>query len=90
MAQNVQAQGVVGIAQYNLQLGVAYLQQGNLALAKEFEDIVAAVALTGNPEAASPIPGPTAGQGDLASLLSTLRKPTMTIQPMRGASRGAV
>ena len=50
----------------------------------------AAVALTGNPEAASPIPGPTAGQGDLASLLSTLRKPTMTIQPMRGASRGAV
>lgn len=38
----------------------------------------------------SPIPGPTAGQGDLASLLSTLRKPTMTIQPMKGAARGAM
>jgi hypothetical protein len=39
---------------------------------------------------ASPIPGPTAGQGDLASLLSTLRKPAMTIQPMKGVARGAV
>lgn len=38
----------------------------------------------------SPIPGPTQGQGDLASLLSTLRKPTMTIQPMKGAARGAM
>lgn len=38
----------------------------------------------------SPIPGPTPGQGDLASLLSTLRKPTMTIQPMRRAAQGAM
>lgn len=39
---------------------------------------------------ASPIPGPTEGQGDLASLLSTLRKPAMTITPMKGVERGAV
>lgn len=45
----------------------------------------AAQALSG-----SPIPGPTAGQGDLASLLSTLRKPAMTIQPMKGVARGAM
>jgi hypothetical protein len=38
----------------------------------------------------SPIPGPTPGQGDLASLLSTLRKPAMTVQPMKGVARGAV
>lgn len=38
----------------------------------------------------SPIPGASPGQGDLASLLSTLRKPTMTIQPMKGAARGAM
>ena len=50
----------------------------------------AAAAMTGNPEAASPIPGETPGQGSLASLLSTLRKPVMAIEPMRGAERGAM
>lgn len=38
----------------------------------------------------SPIPGASPGQAGLASLLSTLRKPTMTIQPMKGAARGAM
>jgi hypothetical protein len=45
----------------------------------------AAQALTG-----SPIPGQSPGQADLAGLLSTLRKPTMTIHPMRGAATGAM
>lgn len=44
-----------------------------------------AAALTG-----SPIPGPTEGQADLATLMSTLRKPTMTVQPGRGMAQGAV
>lgn len=38
----------------------------------------------------SPIPGPNAGQDALAGLLTKLRQPAMTIQPMRGATRGAV
>jgi hypothetical protein len=38
----------------------------------------------------SPIPGPSQGQQDLAGLMAKLRQPAMTIQPMRGASRGAV
>jgi hypothetical protein len=45
----------------------------------------AAQSLTG-----SPIPGASAGQADLAGLLSTLRKPAMTITPMKGVARGAV
>ena len=51
------------------------------------------MAMAGPAEAAlagSPIPGPTAGQEDLAGLLSTLRKPAMTIQPERGVARGAM
>lgn len=39
---------------------------------------------------ASPIPGASPGQQGLAGLLSTLRKPAMTIQPMRGAANGAM
>ena len=38
----------------------------------------------------SPVPGPSQGQLDLGTLMSTLRKPAMTIQPNRGVSRGAV
>jgi hypothetical protein len=45
----------------------------------------AAAAMTG-----SPIPGASEGQADLAGLLSTLRKPAMTIQPMKGVARGAM
>jgi hypothetical protein len=45
----------------------------------------AAAAMTG-----SPIPGASQGQADLAGLLSTLRKPAMTIQPMKGVARGAM
>lgn len=40
----------------------------------------------------SPIPGAAAmpGMGSLADLLGTLRRPSMTVQPMRGVERGAV
>lgn len=44
----------------------------------------------GNPQGPSPIPGATPGQASLGDLLSTLRRPTQTIQPMRGVQRGAV
>ena len=44
-------------------------------------------AMAGGP---SPIPGPTAGQEDLAGLMATLRQPAMTIKPMRGVAQGAV
>ena len=49
-------------------------------------------AMTGgaNPQGPSPIPGATPGQASLGDLLSTLRRPTQTIQPMRGVNRGAV
>ena len=38
----------------------------------------------------SPIPGPTQGMNDLGALLGALRRPAMTINPMRGVDRGAV
>jgi len=38
----------------------------------------------------SAIPGANATQQDMASLLSSLRAPVKTIQPMRGAERGAM
>lgn len=44
----------------------------------------AAQALSG-----SPIPGANQGQLDLGTLMSTLRKPAMTIQPGRGIAQGA-
>jgi hypothetical protein len=46
------------------------------------------------PEAAaqmqSPIPGAGPGMADLGALLGSLRRPAMTVQPMRGVERGAV
>jgi hypothetical protein len=50
----------------------------------------AAQAMTGAPQ--SPIPGEAAmpGMASLGSLLGALRRPAMTISPMRGAERGAV
>jgi hypothetical protein len=39
---------------------------------------------------ASPIPGASPGQEDLASMMATLRMPAMTTQPMRGVSEGAI
>lgn len=46
------------------------------------------------PEAAaqmqSPIPGAGQGMEDLGSLLGALRRPAMTVAPMRGVERGAV
>ena len=47
-------------------------------------------AMAGQQPAMSPIPGANAGQESLSGLLSTLRRPTQTVQPMRGADRGAM
>lgn len=47
-------------------------------------------ALAAPPGGPSPIPGPNAGQTDLASLMTRLRQPARTIQPMRGVPQGAV
>ena len=49
---------------------------------------VQAMAGGGQPE--SPIPGASPGQTSLSGLLSTLRRPAQTVQPMRGVNRGAV
>jgi hypothetical protein len=38
----------------------------------------------------SPIPGAGPGMDDLGALLGSLRRPAMTVQPMRGVDRGAV
>jgi hypothetical protein len=43
-------------------------------------------AMAGGPS----IPGANQAQQDLGTLMSTLRKPAMTISPMRGMERGAV
>ena len=45
-------------------------------------------AMTGAPQ--SPIPGVGPGMESLGSLLGSLRRPAMTISPMRGVERGAV
>ena len=53
----------------------------------------AMTAAMGGPNAAqpqSPIPGAGQGMADLGALLGSLRRPAMTVQPMRGVSRGAV
>jgi hypothetical protein len=47
-------------------------------------------AMAGQQPAMSPIPGANSGQESLSGLLSTLRRPTQTVQPMRGADRGAM
>jgi hypothetical protein len=38
----------------------------------------------------SPIPGVGPGMASLGDLLGSLRRPAMTVQPMRGVERGAV
>jgi hypothetical protein len=38
----------------------------------------------------SPIPGPGQGMEDLGALLGALRRPAMTVAPMRGVERGAI
>jgi predicted RecA/RadA family phage recombinase len=63
-------------------------QQGAAPTADMAAAPAAMQSLAGAPE--SPIPGASQGQADLAGLLSTLRKPTMTIQPMKGTARGAM
>lgn len=54
------------------------------------EAAMAGAAVGGLAEGMSPVPGASPGQADLAGLLSTLRKPAMTVQPMKGAARGAM
>lgn len=44
----------------------------------------------GNPQGQSPIPGVGPGMSSLGDMLSSLRRPAQTIQPMRGVQRGAV
>ena len=48
----------------------------------------AAQAMTGAP--ASPIPGAGQGMKDLSAMLGDLRRPAMTVQPMRGVAQGAM
>lgn len=48
----------------------------------------AAQAMTGAPQ--SPIPGVGPGMASLGDLLGSLRRPAMTISPMRGVERGAI
>ena len=53
----------------------------------------AMTAAMGGPNAASPqspIPGAGQGMEDLGSMLGALRRPGMTVQPMRGVERGAM
>ena len=52
---------------------------------------VAAMAGPGaNPQGQSPIPGVGPGMASLGDMLGQLRRPAMTVQPMRGVARGAV
>lgn len=52
------------------------------------DQTIAAMAGGGAPQ--SPIPGLGAGMASLGDMLGQLRRPAMTVQPMRGVSRGAV
>lgn len=59
--------------------------QGGAPTAEAMMAPAAAQAMSG-----SAIPGPNETQTDMASLLSSLRAPVKTIQPMRGAAQGAM
>ena len=50
----------------------------------------AIASLAGAAQPQSPIPGVGPGMASLGDLLGSLRRPAMTISPMRGVSRGAV
>ena len=47
-------------------------------------------AMAGGQAPQSPIPGLGAGMASLGDMLGQLRRPAMTVQPMRGVNRGAV
>ena len=47
-------------------------------------------AMAGGQAPQSPIPGLGAGMASLGDMLGQLRRPSMTVQPMRGVARGAV
>ncbi len=49
-----------------------------------------ALAGSAPPALGGPIPGPSQGQTDLATLMTRLRQPARTIVPMRGTQQGAV
>lgn len=49
-----------------------------------------AAAMAGAPAPGSAVPGVGQGMQDLGNLLGSLRRPAMTVQPMRGVERGAV
>jgi hypothetical protein len=54
------------------------------------DQTVAAMAGAGAGAPQSPIPGLGSGMASLGDMLGQLRRPAMTVQPMRGVSRGAV
>lgn len=51
---------------------------------------IQALAQAGSAQPQSPIPGVGPGMASLGDMLGSLRRPAMTIQPMRGVARGAV
>jgi hypothetical protein len=72
----------------------AMMQQGGGAVSPEQAMAEATMGAMMGPGAAaqvgSPIPGAGQGMEDLGSLLGSLRRPAMTVAPMRGVERGAV
>lgn len=67
-------------------------EQAQQGMSPDMATADATVAAMAGAQAQSPIPGTNAmpGMSSLGDLLGALRRPAMTIQPMRGASRGAV
>jgi hypothetical protein len=74
------------------QAKMAEAQQTEMGMTPDMANADATVAAMAGGSPQSPIPGTNAmpGMSSLGDLLGALRRPAMTIQPMRGASRGAV
>ena len=74
----------------------AAMQQGGMGAPMSPEQAMAGATMGAmmGPEAAaqmqSPIPGAGQGMEDLGALLGSLRRPAMTVAPMRGVERGAI
>lgn len=64
--------------------------EGNAPTPESAMADAAVQAMAGGAQPPSPIPGATPGMESLSGLLGTLRRPAMTVQPMRGVDRGAV
>jgi hypothetical protein len=73
---------------------MAQQQQQQQQMTMEQAMAGATMGATMGPQAAaavgSPIPGAGQGMQDLGALLGSLRRPGMTVQPMRGVERGAM